>query len=218
MSLQVVSARMAGSIEMKPRLRLGALVACFLAALAIPSLAGAVMFIEGSARGHTIALGDGTYLIVGTYRDATGEVGTYSGRYTEQTTGYTSCRSTGIGSIHCGEPGFPFRCNLVTGEVTLRSRGKSVTLHIGAAGLGSPAARIQSGVCLQDDSSENRDMFLMLTNRTQVWPATEEEFSRGYGIIAYAEGSLVGSSRPLGGSVLADEFDLDLGLFGNAPA
>jgi hypothetical protein len=58
----------------------------------------------------------------------------------------------------------------------------------------------------------------MVTNRTNVWPATVEEFSRGYGILAWAQGALVGTSSPLGGGrVYAEELALDLGLFGNPP-
>jgi hypothetical protein len=197
--------------------RVGASVVALLVMLSLPALAGADTLVAGSAKGHTVALGNGTFQIAGIYRDAAGDVGTYHGTYTELTTGYTSCRSTGIGAIFCGTSAFPFSCNLISGEMTLRSRGKYVTLHIGPADLGSPGARIQSGVCLRPGSTE-LDAYLMLTNRTNVWPATEEEFSRGYGILAWARGSLVGISSPLGGRAHDDELALDLGLFGNPPS
>jgi hypothetical protein len=197
--------------------RLGLLVAAVLTALALPSLGAADTFIGGTATGRTLALGNGTFQVVGTYRDAAGEVGTYHGTYTEVTTGYTSCRSTGIGEIFCGTAAFPYSCNLIAGEITLRSRGRYVTLHIGPASLGPPGSRVQSGVCLREGSAQ-RDTFLMVTNRTNVWPATVEEFSRGYGILAWAQGALVGTSSPLGGGrVYAEELALDLGLFGNPP-
>lgn len=99
--------------------------------------------------------------------------------------------------------------------MTLRSRGNYVTLRIRAADLGPPGSRLLSGVCVREDGTETRDTFLLLTNRTNVWPATVEEFSHGYGILAFAIGSLVGTSTPLGGGVRADDLALDLGLFEN---
>ena len=184
--------------------------------LALPSIASADTSINGTAEGLTIPLGDGTFMIVGTYRDASGARGTYHGTYTELTTGYTSCRSTGIGEIFCGTSAdWPYRCNLISGVVTLRSQGKSVTLYIGSAGLAPPASRVVSGVCLREGTTTTRDTYLMLTNRTDNWPATVEEFSRGYGILAYAVGSLVGTSTPLGGGIYVDSLTLQLGLFGN---
>jgi hypothetical protein len=199
--------------------RIMVIVAGILASLVIPSAASADTLIDGHAKGQTIALGNGTFLIVGIYRDASGALGIYHGTYREVTTGYTSCRSTGIGGFHCGEPMFPNRCNLISGVVTLRSQGKSVTLNIGSAGLAPPASRIVSGVCLREGDTATRDTYLMLTNRTDNWPATVEEFSRGYGILAYAIGSLVGTSTPLAprSPVYIDELTLHLGLFTGFP-
>jgi hypothetical protein len=196
-------------------LRLCMIVAGLVAALAIPSLAAADTFINASAAGRTIPLGNGTFQISGTFVDGSGAVGTYVGRYTQLTTGYTSCRATGLSEGNCGTSFFPYRCNLVSGVVTLRTAGAYVTLNIGSAFFAPPLSRLWSGVCLKEGSTTERDTYLLLTNRTALWPATVEEFSSGYGLLAYAVGSLVGTSTPLGRSASADALTLELGLFGN---
>lgn len=137
----------------------------------------------------------------------------------ESTTGYNSCRATGIGVIFCDDPpvssGLPYRCNLITGEVTFRSLGgKQITLNIASGGLAPPASRIVSGICQQAADPSIHDTYLLLSNRTDLWPATAEEFSRGYGLHNYALGSMTGVSTPRGNSpVYFDDLALQLNLF-----
>lgn len=188
-------------------------------ALATASAAGADIGISGNASGVTVRTGDGSYMITGTYIDSLGAPGTYHGTYRETTTGYNSCRATGIGVIFCDDPpfssGLPYRCNLITGEVTFRSLGgKQITLNIASGGLAPPASRIVSGICQEAADPSIHDTYLLLSNRTDLWPATAEEFSRGYGLLNYALGSMVGVSTPRGNSpVYFDDLALQLNLF-----
>ena len=197
------------------RLLVGALA---LVALVVPSVAAADLQISGHASGLTVPTGPNSYLIAGAYTDALGAPGTYSGTYTEYTTGYNSCRGTGLGIILCDNPpfysGLPYRCNLVTGQVTFRSfAGKRITYNIGAGGLAPPASRVVSGICQQTADPRIHDTYLLLWNRTAVWPATAEEFSHGYGLLNYALGSLTGVSTPRRGlPVFFDDFALQLDL------
>jgi hypothetical protein len=203
------------------RKRRRALLGCALVALALaaPSAVSADAQISGHASGMTIRTGDGSYLLVGTYTDALGAPGTYHGSYRESTTGYTSCRGQGIGVIYCDNPpfstGLPYRCNLIAGEITFRSlAGKEITFDIGSGGFAPPDSRIVSGVCQQQADPNVHDTYLLLLNRTNLWPATTEEFSRGYGLLNYAVGSMIGVSSPRGSSpIYADELTLQLNLF-----
>jgi hypothetical protein len=171
-------------------------------AFALPSVAAADTTISGPALGLTMPQHDGGFRIFGTYRDVNGFPGTYSGSYSYQTTGFDSCRAVGIGSINCGTPTFPYRCNLILGQVTFRSVGRQVTVFIGAGGFDPPAARLQSGICTQEADPAIHDTYLLLLNRTASQPATTEEFSHGYGILAFALGTMTGTSTPLGASPL----------------
>jgi hypothetical protein len=201
-------------------MRKGRLLPAVLAviALALPSAAAANIDIVGHARGFTVPTGGGNYIIVGTYVDSSGAPGTYYGSYHETTTGYASCRGTGIGVINCDNPpyysGLPYRCNLISGSVTFRTiAGKQITFNIGAGGLAPPASRIVSGICQQLANPAVHDTYLLLWNRSDIWPATTEEFSRGFGLLDYALGSLTGTSAPRGNSpVYFDDLSLQLDL------
>jgi hypothetical protein len=210
----VVTNSLAGMINRRTILALLAIAATL---AAVPSLARAddpTTTITGQASGRTVPLPDGDFLVVGTYSDSQGVSGTYFGRYHEVTTGYNSCRSTGIGEIFCGTPGFPYRCNLIRGEITLRSVGRVLNLMIGSAGFFPPLARLQSGICQQETNPAIHDTYLMLTNIAHNFPATEEEFSRGYGLLNMVLGSLTGTSTPLGSSpVYSDDLALQLTLY-----
>jgi len=198
-----------------------AIVVVVMLVLSFPAAAGAEITIAGQATGVTVPVGNGGFKFSGTFVDSSGHAGTYHGAYDELTTGYTSCRGVGIGLIYCDNPpyysGLPYRCNLVRGEVTFRSQGgKEITLLIGSGGFAPPQSRIVSGVCQQQADPTLHDTYLLLLNRTAMWPATTEEFSRGYGLLAEAFGSLVGTSAPRGASpVYFDDFALNLNLFSN---
>jgi hypothetical protein len=212
---RVTRTRLAGMTDRRAIL---AVLASALILAWVPSLARAdgpaTTTITGQAGGTTVPLGDGNFLIVGTYRDSQGVPGTYLGRYHEVTTGYNSCRSTGVGEIFCGSPGFPYRCNLIRGEITLRSVGRELNLIIGSAGFFPPAARLQSGICQEEANPAIHDTYLMLLNRVDNFPATDEEFSRGYGLLNEVDGSLIGTSNPVGRSpVYSDDLALQLRLF-----
>ncbi len=184
-----------------------------LAALTITSVAAADTSLAGQVSGHTIPQGNGTYGVVGHYRDASGATGTYVGTYTELSTGYTSCRdSSGAFCAFGSSAGFSYRCNIIVGVITLRSQGRSVTLNIGRADVGPPGSRIQSGVCLRDGDTTTLDTYLMLTNRTTWPPLPGEEFSSRFGIVDYAKGSLIGTSTSRGTGVLTDELAFNLFL------
>jgi hypothetical protein len=178
--------------------------------------ASADIFISGTATGRTIAVGNGTFRIAGTYVDpAVPNVrGTYSGSYTELTTGYTSCRFLGFGSIHCGEwPSGPeWRCNLISGELTLSSQGKWVTLQIGNGDV--YRGRVTAGVCLNATNPSIHDVyFLSLAGNPPWWPYAYAGISGGYGPVAGAEAYLTGTSTPLGGGVYADHLTLSAQLY-----
>jgi hypothetical protein len=210
---RVVTSRLAG---MTNRRAILAVLASAAILAGVPSLARAddpSTTITGQASGKTVPLGDGNFLVVGTYRDSLGVPGTYFGRYHEVTTGYNSCRSTGIGEVFCGSSGFPYRCNLIRGEITLRSVGRVLNLIIGSAGFFPPLSRLQSAICQQEANPAIHDTYLMLANRVANFPATEEEFSRGYGLLDEVRGSLIGTSTPAGGSpVYSDDLALQLTL------
>ena len=209
--------RLAGMINRRAILAVQASAATL---AGVPSLAraddprGLPTTISGQASGITVPLPNGNFLVAGTYRDSLGIPGTYFGRYHEVTTGYNSCRSTGVGEIFCGSPGFPYRCNLIRGEITLRSVGRVLNLVIGSAGFFQPLSRLQSGICQQEANPAIHDTYLMLLNRVDSFPATEEEFSPGYGLLNEVDGSLTGTSTPVGSSpVYSDNLALQLTLF-----
>jgi hypothetical protein len=175
--------------------RLGVLMLLVFAAVAAAPGAASAQTIEGTATGKTIAQGNGTFRIVGTYTDAsTGEVGTYVGTYVEYTTGYTSCPfPTFAGEMACFEDPGLARCNLIRGEVTVRSQGEMLTLSIASQLF--PV--ITSAVCLKGtDDPQSYDVFLELMGSRD-------------GFI-YAEGSMRGTSAPLGGGVYEDTFVISI--------
>jgi hypothetical protein len=175
--------------------RLGLIILLAVAAVAAAPGAASAQVISGTATGKTIAQGNGTFRIVGTFTDAsTGEVGTYVGTYVETTTGYISCRFIGLGAINCDEPA-DFTCNLIEGEVTFRSHGRRLTLGIGTD---FNFGRISSAVCLDPTNPEIHNVTLELFG-------TE---SRGYGDPSFVWGSMGGTSTPLAGGVYADTFFL----------
>ncbi len=184
--------------------------------LAAASVASAADFtIGGQATGKSQQGSDGSYSIKGTYTDADGNVGTYSGKYTMTTKGFTSCRATGLSAVYCDQvPDFPSRCNLVTGNVTFVSAdGKKLKLNIGSGGFAPPDSRIASGVCLDPANPSVFDTYLLLSNRSNLVPATTEQFSKGYGPLDFALGSLVGTSTQRGRSqVFTDDLTLQVTL------
>ncbi len=183
--------------------RLGLIVLLAFVAVAAAPGAASAQTIDGTATGKTIPLGNGSFRIVGTLTDpsAPGVVGTYVGTYTEITTGYTSCRFIGFGSIFCDEPS-DFTCNLIEGEVTFRSRGKTVTLAIG---IDFQFGRLASAVCLNPTDPDIHEVHLELVG-------SGEGFSRGYGDLMYAYGGMSGTSTPLGGAVYQDNLSFSITL------
>jgi len=182
------------------RLSLVALLA-FAAAAAAPGAASA-QTINGTATGKTIPLGDGTFRIVGTLRDAStrGVVGTYVGTYVEVTTGYTTCRDPrgvycypkcdGTNYPFCNEGYNIFSCNYISGSVTVRLRGESSTFRIGGDYI-SMGYRV-SVVCLDQNDPEIHEVELFLTDFDyDIEPAT---------------GFLGGTSTPGKGGVYEDAF------------
>src|SRR5437868_6010436 len=74
--------------------------------------------------------------------------------------------------------------------------------------------RLQSGISQQEANPAIHDTYRMLLNRVDSFPATEEEFSRGYGLLNEVDGSLTGTSTPVGTSpVYSDDLALQLTLF-----
>jgi hypothetical protein len=180
--------------------RLGLIMLLVFAAVAAAPGVAAADVITGTATGKTIPLGNGTFRIVGTYTDAsTGVAGRYVGTYVEDTTGYTSCRFIGFGAFFCDRPP-DVTCNLIHGEVTFRSQGKMLTLGIG---VDFPFGRISSAVCLDPTTALIHDVNLELFNGR-----TPAGFSRGYGDIDYAYGTMWGTSTPLAGGGYEDTFSL----------
>ena len=131
------------------------------------------------------------------------------------TEGFTSCRATGLSSQNCDQvPEFPSRCNLVTGSVTFVSAdGKKLRLNIGSGGFDPPQSRIVSGICYDPANPSVFDTYLLLSNRSNLVPATTEQFSKGYGLLDFALGSLVGTSTQRGKSqVFTDDLTLQVTL------
>lgn len=207
MRMTALAARRAGSVPLA--------AAALAIALALPAAARAesITTVSGEASGMTVPVGHDNYVVVGTYRDSLGFPGTYSGRYHLDTTGYNSCRGVDMGTIYCDNPpyfsGLPYRCNLISGQITLRSLGKKIDLNIGVAFPEQPLNRITSGIC-----PSLHDTYLLMWNRSALWPATTEEFSHGFGPLDLARGSLTGVSTPVGGSpVYLDDLALQLDLY-----
>jgi hypothetical protein len=177
------------------------LLACILAAVAAPSGA-ATAATTGTATGKTISLGNGTYRISGAYRDpSSGASGTYAGTYVEDTIGYTSCSLTGTYEVYCDREWNPaaFRCNLIHGTVTFRSQGRMLRLLIGTE---FPLGHFTSAVCLDDTDPQIHNVSIALFN------GTPEAFSRGYGDLMYAYGSMFGTSTPRRNGVYEDRSSL----------
>jgi hypothetical protein len=181
--------------------RLGLVMLLVVAAVAAAPGAATAQTITGTATGKTIPLGNGTFRIVGTYTDGSkpGVVGTYVGTYVEDTTGYTSCPLIGTYEVFCDREWNPaaFRCNLIHGEVTFRSQGRTLTLLIGTE---FPLGHATSAVCLDITNPQIHNVNLELFNGT---PAV---FSRRYGDLMYAYGTMFGTSTPRGRSAYADSF------------
>ncbi len=160
--------------------------------------------MTASATGKTSPRGKGMFRISGAYTDpSTGDRGTYAGTYVEDTTGYTSCSLTGTYEVYCDREWNPaaFRCNLIHGEVSFRSQGRRLTLLIGTE---FPLGHAKSAVCLDITNPQIHNVNLELFNGT---PAV---FSRGYGDLDYAYGSMFGISTPRGRGVYDDSFSLYL--------
>jgi hypothetical protein len=175
--------------------RLGVMTLLVFAAVAAAPGAATAQTIDGTATGKTIAQGNGTFRIVGTFTDPStpGIAGTYVGTYVEETTGYTSCRFINLGSFFCIDPA-NVTCNLIRGSVTIRSRGESQRFLIGAD---FPRGRAASAVCLNASNPEIHDVFLFLTG---VDSASN----------VVATGSMRGTSTPLAGGVYEDAFRLEV--------
>jgi hypothetical protein len=195
-------------------------VAGVVIAFALPAAARAesVTTVAGEARGMTVPIGHDNYIVVGTFRDSLGFPGTYAGRYHLDTTGYNSCRGIGMGTMYCDNPpywaGLPYRCNLISGQITFRSLGKQIDLNIGVAFPEQPLNRITSGICEQQEDPSLHDTYLLMWNRSTLWPATTEEFSRGFGPLDLARGSMTGISTPVGGApVYLDDLALHLDIY-----
>lgn len=177
------------------------ILACILATVAAPSDATSATTI-GTATGKTRSLGNGTYRISGAYRDpSTGAAGTYAGTYVEDTIGYTSCSLTGTYEVYCDREWNPdvFRCNLIHGEVTFRSQGRMLRLLIGTE---FPLGHFTSAVCLDITDPQIHNVSIALFN------GTPEVFSRGYGDLMYAYGSMFGTSTPRRNGVYEDRSSL----------
>jgi hypothetical protein len=140
----------------------------------------------------------------------------YSGTYTELTTGYTSCLD--ISGASCGPIDLPgntnYRCNPISGELTLASAGKWVTLQIGTRWWFPPHARFNAGICLNVADPRIHDVYLWgLAGAPPSWPCATEGISGGYGPLVGADAQLEGTSRPLGHGVYADSFTLRAQLY-----
>ena len=170
--------------------------------------------ISGTATGITIPQGNGTFWIVGTYIDPAvpGVRGTFLGTYVEETTGYTSCILIGMNANLCPFEAQYNACNVISGRVTFRSQGKSVTVPI----TSSPVQRWDSGVCLDptDPRIHNVVFADFIYNGNPPPPGTPPyPNARGYGSFADLLFFLSGTSRPIG-SVYLDNFTFQLDLFG----
>jgi hypothetical protein len=213
-------------------------IAAAVAMLGLTGIASAAeITVSGTATGRTIPIGDSAYRMIGTWRDASGAVGTYNAtvhtvaaadiggqQYPAGGTpdDFTSCPFVFFGTIGCipppvlaaeGDP-YPnrnFRCNLLEGSITVRSRGKELTLAIGSGNVFRP--RVHAAVCtsLADPAIHETD--LEMSRIVDSFPVGTDEFNRGYGPLAIAEGSLRGISTPLGGGgVYSDTMELNLRL------
>jgi hypothetical protein len=186
--------------------RLGVAVLLVFAAAAAGPEAASATEITGTATGKTSPRGKGVFRISGAYKDpSTDEAGTYAGTYVEDTTGYTSCPLTGTYEVYCDHEVNPaaFRCNLIHGEVTFKSRGRTLTLLIGTE---FPLGHAISAVCLDSTNPQIHNVNLELFNGT---PAL---FSRGYGDLMYAYGTVFGTSTPRGRAAYEDSFRLSIDM------
>jgi hypothetical protein len=180
---------------LRGRARLAALtlLVCLAAAVFAASAATDIS-IGGTASGKTMPLGNGTFRIVGKYVDPASVTGTYVGTYREVTTGYTACGVFQVATT-CSRP----FCNLVSGQVTLSSQGKSVVLPIVSV------FQVFSAVCLDPVDPSVHDVHLFGCS------CGADVISRGYGLPVAAFGGLDGISRPFE-SVYTDSFALSFGL------
>lgn len=181
------------------RLGLLTLLVCAAGATVGVANAAADATISGTATGKTIRLGNGSFRIVGTFVDPAtpGVGGTYKGTYTELTSGYTSCNN----KIFCAA----FTCNLIAGQLTFSSAGKSVTLNFNS--FLSPQF---PSVCLDPVDPEVHDVNLWMNN--YVGFCGSGISSRGYGPVYLSSGGMFGSSRHLAGGVYVDTSSLDISL------
>jgi hypothetical protein len=196
------------------RLGLLTLLACAAAATLSVPRAAADTTISGTAIGITIPQGNGTFRMVGTYVDpAVPDVtGSYEGTFVEVTTGYTSCVLIGSNSNGCVYETQYNACNLISGQVTFRSQGKSITVPINS----DPFLRWTSGVCLDPTDPRIHNVVLvdLVYNGNSPPPGTPPyPDARGYGRFANLEWFLSGTSQPAG-SVYHDNFTFQLHLFG----
>jgi len=161
--------------------------------------------IGGNATGRTIPLGNGTFRVIGTFTDAnSSQNGNYSGMYTEDTVGYTSCDRLGFGVIDCVLDPAAHQCNLIHGSITFNSAGSSVTLPIGSNALG----RVTSAVCL--DPNNPGQYLVHLESAVETLPP-DAVVTKGMGTFTTAFGHVAGTAAPLG-RVFADSFALVVSL------
>ncbi len=196
--------------------RLGVLTLVVCAAVATVSAARAAadITIRGTATGKTIPLGNGTFRMVGTYVDpaAPDVTGSYQGTYVEETTGYTSCVIGGMYSDACAYRQEFNACNLISGQITFTSDGKSITVPISYSGV----LRWNSGVCLDptDPQIHNFVLVAFVYNGNPPAPGTPPyPDARGYGTFWNLDWLAFGTSRSVG-SVYRDTFTFYIDLFG----
>ena len=196
------------------RLGLLTLLVCAAAAALFVANAAADTTISGTATGITIPQGNGTFRMVGTYVDPTAPdvTGSYQGTYVQETTGYTSCVLIGMNSNGCAYNTQFNACNLITGQVTFTSEGKSITVPISYSWV----LRLASGVCLDPTDAHIHNVVLVafVYNGNPPAPGTPPyPDARGYGTFWNLDWLAIGTSRPVG-SVYRDTFTFGINLFG----
>jgi hypothetical protein len=185
---------------------LGLLVLAVAGVAASANAAPGVTAIGGPATGQTIPLGNGAFLLVGKYQDpAVPQAnGTYVGEYTAVTSGYDTCDLLGFSSIDCFFDPLMHQCNLVEGEMTLRSQGNAVTIPIGDDGI----HRIASAVCLDPNDPNLLDVHL---ESAVLSDPPGSVLTRGYGTFLDEFGHIAGTSTPRG-NVFDDTFAVSVSL------
>ena len=177
-------------------------VAAVVASALVFAAVASASTISGSGSGVTIPRNDGSYMMVGTWFDATsGTHGTYKGSYTPvPPADFSSCPTLSPFPA-CG--GLPATCNWVFGSLQLRSPDFDTTVDIASLQPFSMthSEKIFSIVCQQTAGSPEHTLDFFL------------DFSPGPCCFPVTVGELSGTSVPLGSSsIYQDNFTFSLTL------